>query len=191
MKIFISIFFLGSFFVGQAQVVTNVFWVNNSTLPEKSTLYYQEDRPLTWDDFEGVPASGGTTAAITMSGFGYHTSMKTSNGKGQLNISVYSYFNKDKSWVKREHKNGYLLKHEQRHFDISYIAALIFMQKVKKAGLNQTNCTSKLRILYSEVCGIMNTMQTNYDAETQNGQNKAEQARWDKYLAELLREAKN
>lgn len=169
-----------------AQIRTNVMWTQQSSLPAGDVIYYDEAKPLVWSNFQGNPILSGNVAAETMSGFGYTAAMKSKNGKGEINVSIYCYFSKPKSWVKPDRKTAYILEHEQRHFDISFIAANMFAHKVKEAKLTTANLNSVLPALYRECCAVIDKMQDDYDGETKNGQVKEMQAKWNKSLQEKI-----
>jgi hypothetical protein len=174
--ILLFIFFFDHSF---AQLTTNVSWTNRSSMPVTEVIYYDPGEKLVWSDFSGNATNDNSiVAALTVSGFGYNANIKTINGKGQLNISVYCYFNKNKSWVKPGKNTAYILLHEQHHFDVSYIAAAIFVDKLQSTKFTTANYTATLTSLYNESCSIMNKMQNDYDGQTKNGQVKDEQARW-------------
>ncbi len=166
-----------------AQLTTNVVWTNDGATPAADVIYYNSNKQLDWNNFYGKPpADNGITAALTVSGFGYSANIKTINGKGQLNIQVYCYFNKNKSWVKSGRNTAYILTHEQHHFDISYICAAIFVDKLQATAFSTTNYSTWLPKIYNESCDIMNKMQNDYDGQTKNGQLKDEQNRWNSLI---------
>ncbi|MEP6712163.1 MAG: hypothetical protein ABJA37_07105 [Ferruginibacter sp.] len=187
MKYF-SVFFLVFLFSANlhAQFTTNVYWTEQSGMPASEVIYYNPSKNLQWPDFKGASNTGGIVAAITMSGFGYKASMKNNGSNGQLNIGVYCYFNKDKSWVKLDKKTGYILNHEQHHFDISFIAATIFAGKIRNAVLTAGNSNAQLQSIYKECCDLMNKLQDDYDGQTRNGQVKEVQQKWNDYLDKKL-----
>lgn len=185
-QIFLSVLFFMTAITSKAQVTTNVYWTEQSSLPSSQVIYYNPSHNLQWPDFIGVPQTAGIVAAITMSGFGYTASMKRNASKGEINIGVYCYFSKNKSWVKPEKKTAYILNHEQHHFDISYIAARIFADKVKNSGVTTSNVNVLLPRIYKECCDIMNKLQDDYDGQTKNGQVKEMQERWNNSLDEKL-----
>lgn len=149
-------------------------------MPASDVIYYKANKKLQWDHFLGaIPANPGIVAALTVSGFGYGASLKTINGKGELNITVYCYFSKNRSWVKPGKNTAYILNHEQHHFDVSYIAAELFIDKLQSAKFTNGNYNELLARIYKECCDSMNKMQNEYDGQTNNGQVKAEQSRWD------------
>mgnify|MGYP000957699006 FL=1 len=132
------------------------------------------------------PADNGPVAAITVSGFGYVADIKTSGNKGELNIRVYCYFNKNKSWVKPGKNTAYILTHEQHHFDISYIAACIFIDKLQNTTFTKSNYNELLPRIYNESCDIMNKMQNDYDGQTKNGQVADAQEKWNQFIDDRI-----
>ena len=187
MRIIFALFLLMFFAAAHAQVTTNVYFTQKTNLPVNQTIYYSTSVPLKWMDFEGLPNSGGIVAAITMSGFGYQASMKSSGGEGELNVAVYCYFNKPKSWVKPDKKTAYILNHEQHHFDVSFIASKIFVERVKAAKFTAQNINTLLPKIYKDCCDIMNKMQDDYDGQTKNGQLAGMQEKWDELFVKQIK----
>lgn len=103
-------------------------------------------------------------------------------GKGQLTIKVYCYFSKNKSWVKPGKAIPYILTHEQHHFDISYIAANMFVEKLRSTVFTIANFNQLLPKVYTESCSIMNKMQDEYDRQTKNGQLRDIQFKWNDFV---------
>lgn len=169
-----------------AQLNTHVIWTEQSSMPESDIIYYQPDKALQWKDFQGTPVANHRAAAITVSGFGYKASLKNTGNKGDLVISVYCFFNKPKSWVKDGHTTAYILAHEQNHFDITYLATNIFIEKIKSANITTTNMNTLLPRLYTESCDIMNKLQDDYDGQTRHGQVKDIQQKWNEFINEKL-----
>ena len=165
-----------------AQLSTKVKWTEQTSMPAADVIYYNPGNKLVWENFKGKPVDGGRVAAITMSGFGYNASMHSSGQKGELNVQVYCFFNKNKSWVKPGKTTAYILKHEQHHFDVSYIAANIFIDKLQSAAMTSSNYNILLTRIYNECIDIMNKMQDDYDNQTRNGQEKAEQDKWNQFI---------
>ena len=165
-----------------AQVRTSIQWTEKSSLPASDVVYYRSGNKLIWDDFQGKPGEAGKTAAITMSGFGYSASMHANGKSGDLEIKVYCFFNKKKSWVKPGKTTAYILTHEQRHFDVSYIAANIFIDKVQSAAIGVSDYNSIISRIYNECIEIMNQMQDEYDEQSDNGQDKENQEKWNRFI---------
>ena len=157
---------------------TNVSWTTETSLSPREVVYFDPSQNLEWNDFTGTPADGGRAAAVTVSGFGYLANVNTRAGSGVIDIKVYCYFHKNKSWVKPGRNTSYILSHEQHHFDISYIAASIFTEKLKNASFTSGNYDQLLSKIYDESTAVMNKMQDDYDGETKNGQLRDVQAQW-------------
>ncbi len=185
---YISFLFFVILFSVQAfsQVSVNVFWTEQTEMDKKNTIYYDAAKKLVWSDFKGTPAPPSKVAAITASGFGYKANMHSSGGKGEINISVYCYFNKNSSWVRPGKTTAYILNHEQHHFDVSYLAAGIFINKLKNTVITTANINTLLPRIYKECCDIMNKMQDDYDGQTMNGQLEDKQQKWNGFFEEKI-----
>ena len=185
---FFSLFFSFLVPVGLfAQLSTKVEWTEQTSMPDAEVIYYDPESKLLWEDFKGkVPAVTGRIAAITMSGFGYTASVASSGGKGEITIKVYCFFNKNRSWVKPGKITAYILNHEQHHFDISYIAAGIFVDKIQSAVITSKNYNTLLTRIYDECIDAMNKMQDAYDGQTRNGQETTLQEKWNKFIDDKM-----
>jgi len=170
----------------ESQVTINIQWKNISQLNTGDTIYYNSGRKLTWPDFKGTPNAASPAAAITESGFGYLLAMQSLNNRTSINITVYCYFSKNKSWVKKGMKTDYALLHEQHHFDITYINTCLFIQRLRDAKLTRANYNSLSGKIYDECVLALNKMQDEYDGETSNGRKKEIQAEWNKKIDQQL-----
>jgi hypothetical protein len=190
---FISFFILLlSFnFSTHAQIVTNIFWTEKTSMNINDIIYYNPTKKLVWADFKGTPAPPSPVAAITSSGFGYKAGMQSTNGKGEINVSVYCYFSKPNSWVRKGKTTAYILNHEQHHFDATYICTKRFIEKIRNANLTTTNMNDVLAKLYKECSTEMRKMQADYDGETMNGQLKDKQEKWNGIFENTLQLIKN
>lgn len=186
MNLYILLISLLFFAPAKGQFTTNVYWTETSEMAPSNTIYYNPQENLKWSDFLGTPGPAGPVAAMTTSGFGYKAGMKTIGNKGEINVSVYCYFIKDKSWVKPGRTTLYILNHEQHHFDVSFIVAGIFIQKIKAAGLTAANCNTILPKLYRECCDLMYKMQDDYDGQSRNGQDHEGQEKWNNFFNEKV-----
>ena len=79
------------------------------------------------------------------------------------------YFDKLKSWVKPGKESDYALRHEQNHFNVSYIATNKFVKTLKAAKFTTQNYNQLLNELYKQSMNDLQTMQNDYDGQTQNG----------------------
>lgn len=185
-KHFFVLFFLLSAGSVKAQVTVNIRWHPVKPGANGDTIYYSSNRKLAWPDFKGKPDAKSFAAAITESGFGYQLTMSSSNNRTTINITVYCYFNKNKSWVKRGSNNDYALLHEQHHFDITYINTCIFIKKLSEAKFTKSNCGALSAKIHDECFATLDKMQNEYDGETSNGRKKDIQAYWNSKIDEQL-----
>jgi hypothetical protein len=183
---FFILLFFTSHFTANAQITTTISWVEKSSGNPSDVIYYNQNKKLIWADFKGTPAPPSVVAAITSSGFGYKASMQSTNGKGSINVSVYCYFSKPNSWVRKSKTTPYILNHEQHHFDATYICTKKFIERIRNANLTTSNMNEVLAKLYKECSMEMHKMQADYDGETMNGQLKEKQEKWNNFFDEKL-----
>jgi hypothetical protein len=150
------------------------------------TIFYNPKKPLTIPDFSGAVNNNVSSIAITSSGFGYTGGMRAVGTQATFNLTVFCYFYKPNSWMKERAKNQQILKHEQNHFDISYYAYKQFVKQLRKAQFTKENYKALLTNIYSNCLTTMNSLQNQYDTETENGILKDKQAEWNKKIAKLI-----
>ena len=183
--LFVMVFFTHQF-TANAQIITTISWVEKSNANPADVIYYNANKKLVWADFKGTPGPPSVIAAITSSGFGYSAGMKSTNGKGEINVSVYCYFSKPNSWVRNGKTTAYILNHEQHHFDATYICTKKFIEKIRNTNITTTNMNDVLAKLYKECSAEMRKMQADYDGETMNGQFKDKQEKWNVFFDKKL-----
>lgn len=169
-----------------AQFTTTIQWQYAKPGNNGDTIYYSPERKLSWADFKGKPNAASPAAAITESGFGYRMSMNSVNSKTELVITVFCYFNKRKSWVKKNMDSEYALLHEQHHYDITYINACLFIKKLQEAQFNKGNFNQVVDKIHDECFEALENMQNEYDSQTLNGRIDRQQKIWNKKIDQQL-----
>ncbi len=185
-KRILFILLLGTSQWSVAQLTVTIDWYHGNDNNHTDTIHYDMNRKLVWSDFKGIPDQHSAAAAITESGFGYRMAMNSVNNKVNLVITVFCYFNKRKSWVKRKMDTEYALTHEQHHFDITYINTCSFIQKLKAANFTAANYARLVDSIYDECYESLRTMQDDYDGQTSNGRLKNIQASWNTKIDRML-----
>ena len=168
--------------VSYAQIITTVQWNKANPGNIGDTIYYSPGKKLNWNNFKGNPDNRSVAAAITESGFGYKLSMQSKNGRTNLNITVFCYFNKVKSWVKPGMNTDYALTHEQHHFDITYINTCLFIEKLRHANFTMHNFAELVDQIHDECFNALDKMQDDYDGQTLNGRKNWAQDAWNKKI---------
>lgn len=152
---------------------------------EQEKLQWQENRPLTWEDFRAAPKQGSPFSANTNSGLSYSWNFSTSSGKPVLEQEVKSNFYPDLSWVKEIKNKQHLLAHEQLHFDITELHARKLRKQLDSYEIGRT-VRKDLKRIYNRVEAERVEMQNLFDRETAHSENKMEQERWRKFISEEL-----
>ncbi len=178
-------FLLLSINAAAQKVETNIVWLTD--IPNGgNTIIYNPQQKLAIEDFKGSPEDNSGAVAITSSGFMFKAGYHSKGEKAILSIAVYCSFDKQQSWMKAKGKNAYILAHEQHHFDITYLNTLFFIKKVKQAKFTQDEHMEQLKDIYKEAVEKMETMQHQYDDETNNGINIIKQEEWNTKIDALV-----
>ncbi|MBK8610513.1 MAG: hypothetical protein IPL84_11395 [Chitinophagaceae bacterium] len=185
-KNFFLVVFLLSGSSVYAQFTIEVNWKQVAPGSAGDSIYYDPYKKLVWSDFRGKPDQSNPAAAITESGFGYKMSMQSLNKRTNVQVVVFCYFNKKKSWVKKGMANNYALTHEQHHFDVTYINAALFVEKLQKAKFNSKNFNELVNDIYDECFNALSKMQNDYDGQTSNGRIREMQLFWNKKIDQQL-----
>lgn len=156
------------------------------------TVFYSPLRPLTWDDFQAEPRLGSRNAATIFPTFSYEGHSRWVNGYLQVELTFKTFMVKSMSWVRAGSKNDYGLLHEQKHFDIVKLIVERFKQRiVSDDAMDLDDYNSRVQFLYLDAYRDMNRWQEQYDSETQHGINHAEQERWNRKIAQDLKNAED
>ncbi len=150
----------------------------------KDTVFYDPERPLTWDDFSDTPNRLSSYNASIFSSLSIEGNATIEAGEIVQTIEVKVYMLPGQSWVKVA--DDYANNHEQRHFDLTRIAADRMIYQLKNAELEPKLYEAKLKDIYLDAYREMNHLQEFYDSQTRNGINKAMQAKWNQMIAVAL-----
>ena len=177
--ILILILSFAAFTAVRSQTVSaNINYTTNPGIKGNNHIYYTAGEKLAISDFEGNPENNSNAVAITSSGFAFKAAMKTNDDEAKLTVSVYCNFNKSRSWMKERGRNKYILSHEQLHFDINYLGAMNFIEKLKEVKFTVGNYNKQLEKTYYAALAHMEAMQHKYDSETMHGQLTDKQSAW-------------
>lgn len=191
-----SVFELTNFLLGDVQL-----------LPAR--LQWSEDRPLTWDDFQGEPLENKGSrmpAAVIALQLRYFYRLSSSfderSGKWTthlISVGAINTMDRSRSWVLLNWKTPKTLNHEQKHFDLNEVYRRLLdaelqklVYKLETTGDTKEEAEEKLirelervRLRFSKKCCEMHRQ---YDQETSYGQNVKKQAEWDKKISEWLKD---
>lgn len=155
------------------------------------TVYYLPGKILQWQDFTGRIPSNAKSAAVSFTSFAYEGTATQVKDTLEIHLDLQVFFVKDDSWAQsfiRDDKDA--LAHEQIHFDITYLTALLFKNKLASIDFNEEKdydaINSVIQYQYLEYFRLMNTLQTQYDKETRNGTFINKQKEWQSNIAKAI-----
>ncbi len=152
------------------------------------TLYYHQGK-ISWEDFKGAPRSGSPYGAAIFTSFQAETNITVKDRIIIATVRPRVFMDRSMSWVKSPSRNWEGLKHEQLHFDITYLTMLEYLDKIRDLSAETADdLSSMIQFEYLEYFRKMNRLQEKYDAETHHSTNRASQAAWESQLKKLLKE---
>ena len=171
-------------------VIVNAFMENKKAKPGNDTIYYDFSRNLTWEDFKGTPDNNQLEAAVTASGFAFDAQTSFDGVNMDFNIGVYTFFTKNDSWKKPQINSDYQLLHEQHHFDITRLGAQKLVAELAKAHFTKQNYNKLITSIFDKAYKEMESIQSQYDIETNHSLNKEKQLEWNDKIASDIQKLK-
>lgn len=154
---------------------------------KKHELPWRKNHSVVWADFQGPVDRSSDHHASTHSGIRYSYNWSQRNDELTMKFEVESFFDRSKSWVKKDKRTKTLLAHEQLHFDITEIHARLLRKAFDEATWTK-NFEEEVKEIAKENRVIRLKMQDAYDEETEHSQKKDVQAQWEEKIKELLEE---
>jgi len=96
---------------------------------------------------------------------------------------VYTFFTKNDSWKKPQVNSDYQLLHEQHHFDITRLGAQKLVAELAKAHFTKQNYNKLITSIFDRAYKEMESIQLEYDMETNHSLNKDKQLEWNNKIA--------
>jgi len=153
-----------------------------------STTYieWNENRKLTWGDFQGISVVNDTIiAAVTSCGFGYNTNLVFPFSTPKF--TVRNLFYPLQSWIKDSEKfRPDLLEHEQLHFDIAEVYARRLRMELKASQANYFNFRKKSEQIFDKIHSAYLEKQEAYEQESAYSLNTKMQNLWKKRIEDEL-----
>lgn len=151
---------------------------------DADVIEWNANRPLTWDDFQGVPQKRFAAASTS------YDILKDyqHKGQGKMSVEIKAVFFKDKSWKKHQWMNELVLEHEQKHFDIVELFARKLRKKMAMTSYtSRADFVAKLNSFYTDNDLEMDKYQDRYDEETDGSLNGDMQRGWNRNIAAELK----
>ena|SRR6185312_5337325 len=188
---FISVSLLPSYVFCQ-KISVDVYIENKINKPQNDTVYYDFNRKLTWQDFQGIVPTGAKWGAMTASGFSFNSEMEDDGDNHiVISIGVYTFFTKHDSWKKPDINSAYHLEHEQHHFDITRLFAQKFLDEIRNAHFTKGNYRKLLYSIFDKVYEESVAYQHQYDNETKNSMDVQKQKEWNEKISAEVNKLKS
>jgi len=152
---------------------------------EDRVLAWNEDRKLTWADYQGESLKTEWASATTASGITYSLSSTIGPKESKLEVIVAALFYPDKSWYKPHLCDDVVLSHEQLHFDITELFARKFRERLKTVK-NDKNIKKKVKDIFIKLNKELNAFQNKYDRETNFSRDLQNQLLWNEKIRKEL-----
>ena len=146
----------------------------------QDTINWSPTYKLKWEDFQGVPDSTTEYGAVSTIPIKYSTRYTEKD----FIFYVYCFFMKKKSWV-RIYTNEELI-HEQGHFNIGEVFARKLRMAFEEYKFNPVTVKQDAKKIFNQIKLERTAMDSLYDKETDFHRNDANQAIWNKKIANLL-----
>lgn len=157
---------------------------------------FTEPVQLDWEThFKGKADASSPYLALTAMSWKYSYESTVYRNRVAIKLKNEVDIDKNRSWVKWDKIKDPqvrvdLLHHEQGHADIQYILLLEAERVLKNRNYSVKNYKAQISQLANEISDYFDTMQRNYDEETQHGSNHKMQARWDKIIRDKTEESR-
>ncbi|MFK8105033.1 MAG: DUF922 domain-containing protein [Saprospiraceae bacterium] len=162
------------------KVTVNASTLNEADISRENKIFWNVDQKLKWSDFQARPQAKGHLDAYSTLGMSYAV---IHNTETVLEMAVYGYFEKDKSWVKSNEKTDHLLNHEQSHFDLSELYRRILKKRFAAfKDFTYANVNTEMKRIFDEVFEEYDQVQQRYDRETNHSIVKLKQTQWDEFI---------
>lgn len=149
-------------------------------------LPWQQDRRLTWSDFQGEPEEEIDFRAMTNWQLSYDFQLSKVKGEINSQFNVYTFFDNQQSWVREGSGSQQLLQHEQLHFDIAELFARKLRKQFAIYSFRSENYKEELNLLFEASLDSCNVVQTQYDLDTEHGLNQKKQQDWQQKIDQEL-----
>ena len=151
-------------------------------LPEKEVYTFPK---ISWDDFKGQPLENSWFLAVIYWYINYDIIIKEAHPKFKVVVSAKCFMNKNKSWVKHQEYEE-LLEHEQGHYNIGCLCALMFEKRVKRTQFLKETYKEEIKKIFSDTMREYCDLEKLYDHETYHMLNEEKQREWNQNLFNQL-----
>lgn len=151
-----------------------------------------ENRPLTWDDYQGAPLSPGLSVALTHSRIEMDSVDIFEDGAIPT-FHATCYFMPGRSWVDKKflstcnpEESAHVLQHEQTHYNIARIAAAEINREMNNFQYTPGRVAYQADSIFRTLSMRLRNVQTAYDEQTSHSRRYDQQDKWNKLVADAM-----
>lgn len=149
-------------------------------------LVWNQNRLLTWEDFKGDSSNANFSLSANTAYKLKYIIPDIRNDSVFIKVSALFYCNQ--SWkTKSAESKGNLLKHEQKHFDLTELYARKLRKQLINSKLISLRWLEEIQASYDKIKKELDNAQDTYDKETIHSQRIPKQLEWDKKIATELK----
>lgn len=164
----------------------NLILIFASVICFAQKIEWNSENKLTANDFNGeIPLIKSQEAAGSMITLEYKI-ISTSIWSGKIKIKIFPTFDTSISWIEPISITESLINHEQKHFDIGKIYSEKLQKIVDRKIKTTKDFNDNFKIYYDEIYDEYNKYQSDYDLETEHGQNIEIQKKYDILINKML-----
>lgn len=184
MKFAISAVIFFSFFTGlHAQSISKYIDDNIKEMQDyDSLIIWNQNKKLCINDFLGKPDYNSPANAITC-----YNIIPVYEYIPKIITHSICYFDKSKSWIKKEISDSLTIIHEQGHFDLAEVFARKMDLEISKIHGETDSIDLKIDIIREKIYSELDSAQNKYDEETNHSINKLKQIEWNKKIRAMLK----
>lgn len=138
------------------------------------------------EDFIGIPKRNSNSTAVIRSKIFFEYVCE----EGEFKVITTSKMSRFNSW-KNELLSGYLLNHEQKHFDITRLYEQKLSERLNEienpCGLEEDELDDKINLIKDEIFYALSRAQKEYDLETEHSQLTEQQMKWNEIISKEIK----
>jgi len=148
----------------------------------------ETNRKIKWSDFrEKVDSSAYDAYTKWMVDFKLNGVRFKQDSTIVANYEVILTYDPQKSWVRKGSQTNYLLLHEQGHFNLGILCMNEMLQGFKDTSFKQAGLQKAIQNFVTAIIEKYDALNLQYDEQTNHGNNKTEQEKWNMFFAENLK----
>lgn len=149
---------------------------------EDGLVLYQVNKPLSLNDFKGKPLYSTQAVALIYSGVYMQMQQHSFTDYTKVIVTISAYMDPNQSWMKKKGRNIRVLNHEQKHFDLTALAACQLKKKIDESTFTKDWKNELTQIYQEEVESKLQRLQNKYDQDTTHGSVQEAQDAYNQFI---------